>query len=246
VTRAVEFIKAIAVIPTYNEAQNIIPLTGEVLAQDPRIEVLVVDDDSPDGTWQLVEEMRVMNGRVHLLRRRSRKGRGLAGIDGFLEALRLGAEVVLEMDGDYSHHPREIPNFLRAILRAHVVVGSRFLPGGEDLRGSPLRTMVSRCAAAYIRWMLGVSVSDPTSGYRCFRREVLDGIDLRSLRSKGPSVVEEVLWRCHRRGYSIVEIPIRFEPRRAGSSKLSFLKLMETAIMVAWLRTKGPASMGTA
>jgi dolichol-phosphate mannosyltransferase len=231
--------KIVAMVPTYNERTHIRELVADVLAQDPRTEVLVVDDDSPDGTWRIVEEMAGTNPRVHLLRRTRKRGRGWAGIDGFQRALALGADAIIEMDGDYSHHPREIPRLLAALESCDVVVGSRAMEGGGDHRSAACRTGVTRLAAAYIRWALGVRVSDPTSGYRVFRRAVLEGIGLDRMRSSGPSIVEEILHVCHRRGYRIGEIPIHFEERRSGESKLTFGKLVRTAWFVAGLRVSG-------
>jgi len=232
--------KIIAMIPTYNEAGHIRALVEEVLAQDPRMEVLVVDDESPDGTWELVEQMAAQDRRVHLLRRPlEEKGRGWAGIQGFKKALDLGADAVVEMDGDYSHHPREIFRFLEAIRECDVVVGSRWVPGGRDERSARVRGWVTRLGAAYIRWVLGVEVRDPTSGYRCFQREILKRIPLQAMRSRGPSIVEEILYACHGLGARIREIPIRFGERRSGESKLSLGKLIQTAWMVGRIRLAG-------
>ncbi|MGQ9654539.1 MAG: polyprenol monophosphomannose synthase [Thermodesulfobacteriota bacterium] len=230
--------KIMAMIPTYNEAGHIRSLVEEVLAQDPRMEVLVADDDSPDGTGEIVQEMARGDHRVHLLRRTRRRGRGWAGVDGFKEALALGADAVIEMDGDYSHHPREIPKLIQGVVHWDVVIGSRFVPGGEDMRQAKGRALVTRLASLYIRWVLGVKVKDPTSGYRAFRREVLEGIGLDRMRSKGPSIVEETLHACSRLGFAIREVPICFEERRSGASKLSFMKLIQTAWEVAMIRLR--------
>lgn len=230
--------KIMAMIPTYNEAGHIRQLVEEVLAQDPRMQVLVADDDSPDGTWEIIQEMARGDHRVHLLRRTRRRGRGWAGIDGFKEALALGADAVIEMDGDYSHHPREIPKLIQALGQWDVVIGSRSVPGAEDRRPTKGRALVTRLASFYIRWILGVKVKDPTSGYRGFRREVLERIGLDTMRARGPSIVEETLYACSRLGFRIHEIPIRFEERRSGASKLSFWKLIQTAWEVAMIRLR--------
>jgi dolichol-phosphate mannosyltransferase len=231
--------KIIAMIPTYNEGGHIRDLIDEILAQDPRMEVLVVDDDSPDGTWQVVGDVAGQDPRVHLLRRTRGRGRGASGIDGFQRALDLGADAVIEMDGDFSHDPRDIPRFIQAIGAADLVVGSRAVAGGEDFRSARCRNWMTRLAAGYIRWVLGLGVKDPTSGYRCFRKETLDGIGLHAMRSRGPSIVEEVLHACHRRGFRIREIPIRFNERRSGESKLTARTLVDTAWFVARLRWSG-------
>ncbi len=230
--------KIVAMIPTYNEAGHIRGLVGEILAQDPRMEVLVADDDSPDGTWRIVQEMAQGDHRVHLLRRTDRRGRGWAGIDGFKAALALGADAVIEMDGDYSHHPRELSKLIQGLDQWDVVIGSRCVAGGEDRRPGKGRTLVTRLASLYIRWILGVHVKDPTSGYRGFRREVLERIGLDRMRSRGPSIVEESLLACSRLGFRIREIPIRFEQRRSGASKLSFWRLVQTAWEVAMMRLR--------
>jgi len=237
--------KIIAMIPTYNEVGHIRALVEEVLAQDPRMEVLVVDDDSPDGTWRIVEEMSRGEPRVHLLRRTEGRGRGWAGLKGFEAALALGADAVIEMDGDYSHHPREIPRLIQGLREWDVVIGSRCVAGGEDLRPARVRAFVTRLASLYIRWMLGVGVKDPTSGYRAFRREVLERIGLGRMRSRGPSIVEEILYACSRLGSRMHEIPIRFEERRSGVSKLSFWKLLGTAWEVLSIRLRGLPPPGT-
>jgi dolichol-phosphate mannosyltransferase len=231
--------KVIAMIPTYNEAGHIGALIREVLAQDPRLEVLVVDDDSPDGTWRVVEAMARGDRRVSLLRRTRGRGRGWAGAAGLREALAMGADGVVEMDGDYSHRPQEIPGFLEAGARWDVVVGSRSMPGGRDNRSGAARGWITRLAAAYVRRILAVPVSDPTSGYRFFRKEALERMGLERLRSRGPAVVEEILYACRRAGLRIGEIPIRFDERRSGRSKLTVRILLETVWAVAWIRFGG-------
>jgi dolichol-phosphate mannosyltransferase len=231
--------RIIAMIPTYNEGGHIKELVEEVLERDPRMEVLVVDDDSPDGTWRIVEEMTRKDSRVHLLRRTCRRGRGWAGIEGLKRALAMGADAVIEMDGDYSHHPREIPRLIDAIDSCDLAVGSRSVAGGSDGRTALWRSLVTRLAAAYIRSVLGARISDPTSGYRCYRRHVLDEIGLSTLRSRGPSIVEEILHRCLRLGVQMKEVPIAFEERRSGESKLNLRKLLQTAWFVGRMRFWG-------
>lgn len=221
--------KIVAMVPTYNEVGHIRALVEDILGQDPRLEVLVVDDDSPDGTWRVVSEMTQRLPRVHLLRRETDKGRGRAGLEGLKCALDLGADAVLEMDGDYSHDPADVPRFLEALNQNDVVIGSRLTKGGRDLRACPHRGWLTRLSAAYVRVLLKLPIKDPTSGYRCFRRQVLESIGLEEMISRGPSVVEEILHACYRMGFRITEIPIRFSERRSGSSKLTLPKLLETA-----------------
>jgi dolichol-phosphate mannosyltransferase len=228
--------KAIVTIPTYNEAQNILPLISEVLKQREDLEVLVVDDDSPDGTWKLVEEASGKDPRVHLLLRKERRGRGLAGVDGFRKALAMGADRIVEMDADFSHDPVYLSALLDASDSADLVIGSRYVPGGRDEERSPARRAVSALARRYLRWILGVRVCDPTSGYRCFRREALSSLMDEEIRADDPFIIAELLFRCGRRGLRITEVPIVFRERRAGSSKLSALTLAKYCAKAVRLR----------
>ena len=210
--------RIIAMLPTYNEAENIGPLIDAILAQGPELEALVVDDDSPDGTWRLVAEREKTDPRVHLLHRTTRRGRGLAGIAGFCEALRLGADAVIEMDADWSHDPRWIPSLIARSRHADVVIGSRLVPGGSE-EGRPfVRRLITRAANAYIRFMLRLPVRDATSGYRLFSRRCLEAIPWDAMRATGPEVVQEVLLAAHARGFTMAETPIIFVERRHGQS----------------------------
>lgn len=245
--RAMRMREVFITIPTYNERENILPLVKEIRRLPGKIEIVVADDDSPDGTWQAVLELARQDPRVHLLRRTQDKGRGRAGVEAFRYALAHGAEVIIEMDGDLSHHPRHIPLLLQEVHFHDLVIGSRIVAGGVDARSSWLRKAVTQTANAYARWLLGVPVRDCNSGFRCFRREVLEGIDLDSIVSKGPSIVHEILYKAHRRGFSIQEVPIHFEDRRAGQSNLNLKKLLLSAWMVLKLRGsagRGPARLG--
>lgn len=232
--------KTVIVIPTYNERENIPALLDKIdsLALE-NLEIVVVDDNSPDGTWQVVEERGRRSAYIHLLRRMEERGRGLAGIAGFKCALDIGASVVIEMDGDLSHDPSYIPDFLSGIERFDVILGSRFIKGGGCKGRGFLREFVTKIAALYIRVMLGFSVKDPTSGFRCFRREVLEGINLSTLTARGPFIVTEVLFRCHRKGFRIGEIPIIFEERTRGRSKLGFRVLLGNIVRVFRLKFRG-------
>ena len=229
--------KTVVVIPTYNERENIALLLDRINSLGfEALEVIVVDDDSPDRTWEVVEDRMREDANLHLLRRTENRGRGLAGIAGFKYALQIGADCVIEMDGDFSHDPSYIPEFVRMIEKADVVLGSRFIGGGGSMGRSSLRTLISKLAASYIRLMLGFSVKDPTSGFRCFRRSVLEEIDLSSLKAKGPFIVTEILFRCHRKGFGIAEIPIVFRERIRGSSKLGFGVLLKNLFGVLSLK----------
>ncbi len=231
--------KTMVMIPTYNERENITPLLDEIMNLEEDLEVLVIDDDSPDGTWKIVKNYTKKNSRVHLLRRTSERGRGLAGIAGFKYTLENKADYIIEMDGDLSHDPRYIPKFLKKIKDCDVVIGSRFLPGGRDMGRGFLRRTVSRLACLYIRALLGFRVTDPTSGYRCFRRKVLEEIGLDSLKARDPFIVTEVLYRIHKKNFRIKEVPITFQSRKYGASKLGLRTLMGNVIQVLFLRIRG-------
>ncbi len=229
--------KAVVILPTYNESQNIAALIDAVLAANPEIDVLVVDDDSPDGTGQIADGWAARSPRVFVLHRRGRRrGRGLAGREGFRFALDHGYPVVLEMDADFSHPPELIPTLLKELGHCDVVIASRDVPGSSVIGRSIARRWVSRLANAYIRWVLGLSVRDCTSGFRGFRREALVSLGLERMRSVGPSIVEEILYACSKRGCRIREIPVAFRNRRRGKSKLSAFKLIKTFLMIPRIR----------
>jgi len=227
--------KTCIVVPTYNECENIRELLRDIRHEVPQADVLVVDDNSPDGTGAIVTEMARDDAKLHLLARTER-GRGTAGRDGFKWALQHGAEYVVEMDADYSHHPRYLPAILAAAERADVVLGSRYVAGGKET-GRPLfRQIVTRFAGVFMRVALGVKVRDPSSGYRCFRRRVLQAVDLDTLQSTGPSIVAEMLLKARLHGFRMAEVPIVFEDRVRGASKLDSKVLLQTLVMVCRLR----------
>jgi dolichol-phosphate mannosyltransferase len=231
--------KTMVIIPTYNERENIGPLLGEIMNLEEDIEVLVVDDDSPDGTWRIVEDYSKKNLRVHLLRRTSERGRGLAGIAGFKYALENKADYVIEMDGDLSHNPKYIPEFLEKIEDCDVVIGSRLVPGGGEVGRGFLRNLITRLAAIYIRILLGFKVTDPTSGYRCYRGEALEKIDMGSLKARDPFLLTEMLFRCYKKNFKIREIPIIFQDRKSGASKIGWKILVTYLFKVLKLRVRG-------
>ena len=221
--------RIIATLPTYNEAENVIPLIRALLRVSRFMEVLVIDDNSPDGTWKLVETEAGSNPRVHLLHRTTERGRGSAGVAGFKMALELGADLVVEMDADWSHDPRYLRPMLRAARRGDVVIGSRLVRGGGETGRSGVRTLITTMANLYIRAALGLRVKDCTSGYRVFRRWVLEGIDWDRVKSRGPAIVQEVLVAARALNARMVEVPIMFKERRAGNSTFN------TQIMLAGL-----------
>jgi dolichol-phosphate mannosyltransferase len=228
--------KVMATIPTYNERENIRELVERILALGQNIEVVVADDDSPDGTWQVVEEMSTANPAIHLLHRKKNKGRGSAGKDAFHYAIAHGADLIIEMDGDLSHDRRFIPSLIEHSKTFDVVIGSRYISGGKDLRASFSRRLVSRVSNWYSRKLLGLTVLDCNSGFRCFRRKVFESVDPLSLKSTGPSIVHELLYKSFKNGYSIGEAPIEFIDRKHDQSKLTFKRLLNGLLMVYKIR----------
>lgn len=228
--------KIIAMIPTYNEALNIENLLREIFKQSPEIAAVVVDDNSPDGTAAIVQEMQKKDQRVHLIVRHGEKGRGTAGIVGFKYALAHQAHLVIEMDADFSHSPSYIPFFLSHMDECDLLIGSRLVPGGGERGRHFLRKWITRLANFYIRLVLGLPYRDCTSGYRIFRRQVLEAINLDQIFSTGPSVVEEVLYKAHRRGFRIKEVPFVLEERKAGKSTFNWRIMLDTLIMMIKIR----------
>ena len=226
----------VVVIPTYNERESIGSLIREVLSLSLELNILVVDDNSPDGTGAIVSKLAEESPKVRLLTRKKRKGRGSAGVDGFKKGLEMGADLIIEMDADFSHHPRHIPDLVANANNYHVVLGSRFVAGGADRDRGMLRQMVTRLAGLYVRTSLGIRIRDVSSGYRCFRKEVFEKVDLDDMISAGPAIVLEILYKICLNGFSIKEVPIIFEDRRQGQTKLDTITLLETLVMVLRLR----------
>ncbi len=238
--------KVVCTLPTYNESDNVLLLARQLLALDPGFEVLVIDDDSPDGTWRLVRDAGRDEPRLHLLHRRGVRGRGSAGRDGFVEALRMGADVVVEMDADFSHQPRYVRSLVERLDRAGspvgLVLGSRAVAGGRDADRGLARQLLTRCANLYIRVLLGLPVRDCNSGFRCWRRATLEAIDVGSAFSSGPAIVQELLYKTARRGIAIAEVPIEFSERAAGTSTLNLRILMQgytTVLRMRWMSLLG-------
>jgi len=192
-----------------------------VLSAAPGIEILVIDDDSPDGTGRLADEIAAREPRVHVLHRVRKEGLGRAYLAGFAWALERDHSLILEMDCDFSHHPRYLPEMLAAAERADLVLGSRYVPGGGTVNWGLGRKLISRGGSLYARVILGLPVRDLTGGFKCFRREVLEAIDLPSVECSGYAFQIELTFRAVRRGFRVVEIPIVFEDRRVGRSKMS-------------------------
>ena len=228
--------KAMAMVPTYNESGNIERLITEILAQGDDVGVVVVDDDSPDGTWKIVEEYSKRDTRVHLLRRIGRRGRGTAGIEGFQYAVKQGVELIIEMDADFSHKPSYISGFLKEMKDCDLLIGSRMVKGGGETGRGPLRQLITNGANLYIRLMLGLPYKDATSGFRIFRREVLEAVDLNNLISTGPSILQEILYMAHRKGFRIKEVPIIFEDRTVGQSTFNSKIMLQSLMMIPRIR----------
>ena len=229
--------RGLVVIPTYNEVGNLTPLAEQVLAQDARLEILVVDDRSPDGTGQLAEALAQKEPRLHVLHREAKLGLGTAYITGFKWALERGYDFVFEMDADFSHDPAHLKDFLKAIADADLVLGSRYLGGKVTVVNWPMgRLVLSYCANIYARWITGLRIWDLTGGFKCFRRRVLEAIDLSQVRSNGYAFQIEMSVRAWRKGFTLKETPIVFVDRTEGQSKMNRSIVREAVWMVPRLR----------
>jgi dolichol-phosphate mannosyltransferase len=229
--------KALVVIPTYNEAVNLPQIIPQTLAEDLRLEVLVVDDNSPDGTGLIADEMARLEPRVHVIHREGKLGLGTAYRTGFKWALERDYDYIFEMDADFSHDPRHLPEFLKAIQDADVVLGSRYLQGRVTVVNWPMgRLMLSYLANIYARWFTGLRVWDLTGGFKCFRRRVLETIDLSQVVSNGYAFQIEMSVRAWRKGFKLREIPIVFVDRTEGQSKMNRAIVREAVWKVPRLR----------
>ena len=228
----------IVVLPTYNEAENIEAMVHAVIEAAPEAHVLVVDDDSPDGTGEMADRLAEASDRVHVLHRYENRGRGYAGAAGFRWAVDGGYDPIVEMDADFSHDPACLPDLLRESENCDVVIGSRHVEGGGESGRGLGRRFITWGAGVYLKTMLGVwRIKDPTSGYRCFRRSALEAIDLDTLRSPGPSIVTEILFRC--RKMRIKEVPIQFRDRERGDSKFNLRAMTDSILQAMRLRLRG-------
>ena len=227
--------KTLVIIPTYNEKENVRDIIPAVLGQAPMVEVLIVDDGSPDGSGDIVAEMTRREPRIHLMRRAGKQGLGTAYIAGFKWALERDYAFVMEMDADFSHDPQEIPNFLKAIESADLVLGSRYTGGVARVVNWPLKRLaLSKGASLYVRLITGLPVMDPTGGFKCFRRQVLEVIGLDEIRCNGYAFQIELNYKTWLRGYRVREIPITFADRTAGKSKMSGHIVYE-ALWMVWV-----------
>ena len=233
---------ALVVIPTYNERENVALVLPRVLAADPRLEVLVVDDSSPDGTAEIVESFASQEDRVHLLRRPGKEGLGAAYLAGFDWALERDYGLVLEMDADLSHDPQHLPEFLALAETHDLIVGSRYMRGVTVVNWPMARLVLSWLANWYARVVTGIPLHDLTSGFKCYRREVLEHLRLGEIHSNGYAFQIETVFRAWRSGYRVVEMPIVFVDRNVGVSKMSKRIVLEAIWMVwrmRWWRITG-------
>jgi len=226
-------LKSIVIIPTYNELENISHLVPELLETYSDLDILVVDDNSPDGTGRYITEMSRTNPRVHLLSRSQKMGLGTAYVEGFRFMLANGYELAFQMDADYSHDPKEIINFWTAIQDSDLVIGSRYSTGVNVINWPMSRLLLSYFANKYTKFVTGLPVADSTGGFKCFRRKVLESIDLNSIKSNGYSFQIEMNYKAWKAGYKIKEIPIIFVDRTKGKSKMS-KKIVREAVLMVW------------
>ena len=224
--------KTLVIVPTYNERDNLPPLANRLLALPAPIDLLVVDDNSPDGTGKLADELAAQHSSIHVLHRAEKNGLGRAYCAGFAWALARDYEFILEMDGDFSHNPDDIPAFLAAAQNADLVLGSRYSNGIRVINWPLNRLMLSLGAAKYVRIITGLPFSDPTGGFKCFRRRALQSIDLQAVRSNGYSFQIELTHKIWRQGMKVAEVPIIFTDRFQGTSKMSGHIVWEAVWMV--------------
>ncbi len=226
--------RVLVIVPTYNERDNLEVIAGRLHAAVPEAELLVVDDSSPDGTGRLADDLSGREPWVHVLHRTAKAGLGAAYIAGFGWAREHGYDVVVEMDADGSHAPEQLPRLLAALERADVVLGSRWVPGGEVRNWPKSRELLSRGGNAYTRFMLGLPLADATGGYRAYRRTVLDRLPLGQVASQGYCFQVDLAWQAWRSGHRVVEVPITFVERERGESKMSRAIVLEALWRVTW------------
>jgi dolichol-phosphate mannosyltransferase len=223
----------LVIIPTYDEKENVGPISEAVFSHLTDTDILFVDDNSPDGTGDILDEMSGREPRIHVIHREAKQGLGRAYIAGFKWALERSYDYIFEMDADFSHDPAELPNFIRAAQDADLVLGSRYCQGIRITNWPLGRLMLSKCAATYVRIITGMPVTDPTGGFKCFRRQVLSEIDLDSIESSGYSFQVEMSHTAWMKGFRITEIPITFVDRRSGYSKMSS-EIFKEALQIVW------------
>jgi dolichol-phosphate mannosyltransferase len=225
--------KSLVIIPTYDEFDNVHKIIPDVLERDESIDVLIVDDNSPDGTGKYVEELSKSNPRVKLIKRPGKMGLGTAYIEGFKYAISNNYDFIFEMDADFSHDPKEINNFLTAIRKYDVVIGSRYINGVNVINWPMQRLLLSYFANAYSRFITGIPIRDATGGFKCFRRKVLESISFQDIKSNGYSFQIEMNYKAWKKGFALGEIPIIFSDRVKGTSKMS-KKIIREAVFMVW------------
>jgi dolichol-phosphate mannosyltransferase len=226
-------VRTLVVVPTFNERENIARIIEEVLGTDPGIELLIVDDNSPDGTGEVADRAAAENPRVHTLHREGKMGLGSAYVEGFRYALREGYDAVFEMDADFSHDPKAIPDFLEKLADHDLVLGSRYLDGVSVINWPMSRLLLSYFANIYARVVTGAPIRDLTGGFKCFRREVLEAIDLDRVHSDGYAFQIEMDVKAWKKGFRVVEMPIIFVERGVGTSKMS-RRIIWEALWLVW------------
>lgn len=225
--------KILVIVPTYNERDNLPALVQRVMSLPVQADLLIVDDNSPDGTGKLADEVAAQQPRLKVLHRQEKNGLGRAYCDGFKWALEREYEFIMEMDGDFSHNPDDIPRFLEAAKNADLVLGSRYRDGIRVINWPLRRLMLSMTAAKYVQVITGMPITDPTGGFKCFRRKALQSLDLDAVRSNGYSFQIELTHKIWRKGMRIAEVPIVFTDRFQGSSKMSS-KIVREALWMVW------------
>lgn len=225
-------LRALVILPTYDEKDNVVPLSEGILSASPQLEIVVVDDASPDGTGDVVAKLGEQDSRIHLLRRAGKLGLGTAYLAGFKYGLEHGFDLIFTMDADRSHNPKYLPAMLEMLKDKDMVVGSRYVPGGGIENWPIHRRLLSTFANFYTRTALRVTVHDCTAGFRGYRREVLETVDPFSVQSSGYSFLYEMVWRVSRAGFRIGEVPIVFEQRVAGDSKINSSEIYVAAFRV--------------
>ena len=225
--------ETLIVVPTYNERENLPSLAQRLLSLPVPVDLLVVDDNSPDGTGKIADELAAKYPNIHVLHRSEKNGLGRAYIAGFKWALEQGYEFIFEMDGDFSHNPDDIPRFIEAAQSADLVLGSRYVNGIRIINWPLKRLMLSKAAANYVRIITGMPFTDPTGGYKCFRRRALEAINLDEIRSNGYSFQIEMTHKVWRQGMKVVEVPIIFTDRFVGQSKMTG-NIVREALLMVW------------
>jgi len=225
--------KVVIIIPTYDEKENVRSIAAAIFKTQPDVHILFVDDNSPDGTGRIVDEMAAADPRIKTLHNQSKGGLGRAYKVGFKWALEQGYDFIFEMDADFSHDPREIPNFLKAAQDADLVLGSRYVNGIRIINWPLSRLILSKGAASYVKAITGLPVTDPTGGFKCFRRAVLESLDLNKVMSNGYAFQIEMTYKAWMKGFRVVETPIVFEDRRSGYSKMASW-ICNEAFWIVW------------